>query len=430
MKLGRICNTSQNTSAATAAAAERPPATSAAAQRVAAADASAKPTVVDAAAEARRAAVVHAAWLAAVQRKKEKDAKAKQPSVTVPDDVAAFLRSLSLSAHATALCELGVTSIADLVHVSDAMLRDELPALRPVERAKLIAAVAAAPVSTPAPAAALGVRPRVRALCVGVDTYNAPVPGKLSNCVSDATAVHKALSALPGATATLVINCTKVELEQALQDFRDNVSLAANRGMRVTAAAPASSVEVSEQTLGVVFFAGHGLQVSGRNYLVPADFSPPKRNDKLEPMLSDTARACVSLDLVEEVLQHSGVEAAAVWLDCCRNVPDFLAAAGAARSAGGGTRALPAGMESARTSLPNLMLTFATAPGDVAQDRSTRLAAHSPFTAALLKALSAPLRLNDLNPFLTDEVVADSGGKQRPHVGGTYGVSAGNLLIG
>ena len=87
-------------------------------------------------------------------------------------------------------------------------------------------------------------------------------------------------------------------------------------------------------------------------------------------------------------------------------------------------------MEAARTSLPNLMLTFATASGDVAQDRSTRLAAHSPFTAALLKALAAPRRLNDLNPFLTDEVVADSGGKQRPHVGGTYGVEAGNLLLG
>ncbi len=38
--------------------------------------------------------------------------------------------------------------------------------------------------------------------------------------------------------------------------------------------------------------------------------------------------------------------------------------------------------------------------------------------------------LNDLNPFLTDEVAADSGGKQRPHVGGSYGVEAGNLLLG
>ena len=76
------------------------------------------------------------------------------------------------------------------------------------------------------------------------------------------------------------------------------------------------------------------------------------------------------------------------------------------------------------------MLTFATAPGTVALDRSSRLAAHSPSTAALLKALAAPRRLLELNPFLTDEVSVDSGGKQRPHVGGSYGTEAGNLLLG
>ena len=80
--------------------------------------------------------------------------------------------------------------------------------------------------------------------------------------------------------------------------------------------------------------------------------------------------------------------------------------------------------------LRDLMVTFATAPGKVALDRSTRVASHSPFTAALLKALKVPqLRLLDLNPMVTDEVEADSGGKQRPHVGGSYGVEAGNLVL-
>jgi hypothetical protein len=36
----------------------------------------------------------------------------------------------------------------------------------------------------------------------------------------------------------------------------------------------------------------------------------------------------------------------------------------------------------------------------------------------------------DLNPFLTDAVCDDSGGAQRPHVGGSYGTEAGNLLLG
>ncbi len=232
--------------------------------------------------------------------------------------------------------------------------------------------------------------------------------------------MHKALSALPGATATLLTDCTKAALERALRDLRDSV---ATRGMRVAADVP------DAPTLALFFFAGHGLQVSGRNYLVPSDFAPPAaRADKLEPLLRDTARDCVSLDLVQEMLEEAGVAAAAVWLDCCRDVPDFLAAAGATR--GGGERALARGMINTRLTPPDVMLTFATGPGEVALDRSSRLAAHSPFTAGLLMALAVPRRLVDLAPFLPDEVAADSGGRQRPYVGGSYGVDAGNLLLG
>lgn len=179
----------------------------------------------------------------------------------------------------------------------------------------------------------------------------------------------------------------------------------------------------------LLFSAGHGLQVSGRNYLVPSDFAVPARNAKLEVMLGDIADACVSLERVEAMLDGAGVFAGSVLLDCCRNVPDFLADLGAKRSAGG-TRALPAGMGDARPSLANLMVTFATAPGTEALDRSSRVPGHSPFTAALLKAFAVRLRLLELNPFLTDEVAADSGGKQRPHMGGSYGTEAGNLLLG
>ena len=178
-----------------------------------------------------------------------------------------------------------------------------------------------------------------------------------------------------------------------------------------------------------MFFAGHGLQVNGRNYLVPCDFRVPPRHDKLEVMLADTADACVSLERVEAVLAAASVFAGSVLLDCCRNVPDFLAALGAKRSVGA-TRALPAGMASAAPGLADLMVTFATAPGTEALDGSSRVAGHRPFTAALLRAFAAPRRLVDLNPFLTDEVAADTGGRQRPHVGGSYGTEAGNLLLG
>ncbi len=347
-------------------------------------------------------------------------------AVSVPSDVAALLSRLSLSSYGVALCkELGMACVADAALLTEADL--EQVGMRPLERRKLLAAAKDASVAlaaAPAEAAQPGSRPRVRALCVGINTYSTPVPGKLANAVADATAVHKALSALPGAASTLLTDCSKAAFEAALVDFRDGTGVCKGRGMAVTAAAPV------EPTLAVVFFAGHGLQVSGRNYLVPSDFHVPNKNDKLEVMLRDTAKACVALSEIEEVLEQAGVTAGAVLLDCCRNVPDFLATLGATRSGSGGVRALPSGMGEAAPRLHDLMVTFATAPGTEALDRSSRLPGHSPFTAALLNAFAAPKRLVDLNPFLTDEVGADTAGKQRPHVGGSYGREAGNLLLG
>ncbi len=350
----------------------------------------------------------------------------------MPADLALLLSELSLSAYGPALIsDLGVSSAGDAAFLTDADLQSIN--MKPVERRKLLAAVAPAPpaptpASAPSITAAVAAAPlcvRVRALVVGIDAYGAPVPGRLANAVADARAVHEALSRLPGAASTLLTDCTKAAFEAALVDFRDGTGVCAGRGMCVTAAV----AQPTERTLGLVFFAGHGLQVSGRNYLVPADFRVPNKNDKLEVMLRDTARACVSLEEVEQVLEDAGVTAGAVLLDCCRNVPDFLAQLGAKRSTGA-MRALPVGMGDASPRLRDLMVTFATAPGTEALDRSSRAPSHSPFTAALLKALAAPKRLLELNPFLTDEVAADSGGRQRPHVGGSYGTEAGNLLLG
>jgi hypothetical protein len=356
----------------------------------------------------------------------------------VPADVAALLCRLSLSQYGPALVDaLGVASCADVARLTEAHLKGELPAMKLAERLRLLEAVAApavpfAPAPAPASPPPSGVRARVRALVVGINAYGGPVPGALDNAVADAQAVHAALSALPGAASTLLTDCSKAAFEAALIDFRDGTGVCKGRGMCVTAAAPSKDANCPKEApiLGIVFFAGHGLQVSGRNYLVPCDFKPPSKNDNLVVMLKDTARACVSLEAVEEVLEDAGVSTGAVLLDCCRNVPDFLAALGATRSAGGGTRALAAGTSEAAPRLADLMVTFATAPGTEALDRSSRLPRHSPFTAALLAALQAPRRLVDLNPFLTDAVHADSGGKQRPHVGGSYGTEAGNMLLG
>jgi uncharacterized caspase-like protein len=358
----------------------------------------------------------------------------------VPADVASLLSRLSLSQYGPKLVsELGVCSCSDLALLSEDELKAELPEMKLAERKRLLAEVKPPPASAAAPpqlvrppgvaasAAAPASQPvAVRALVIGINAYGNPVPGGLANAVNDARAVCKALSALPGAAATLVTDCTRAELEQALKDFRDGVGRCEGRGMRVASAPSAQAA--SSPVLGIVFFAGHGLQVSGKNYLVPSDFAVPTQNAKLDIMLRDTAKACVALGEVEQALEDAGMFAGAVLLDCCRNVPDFLAELGATRSAG--TRALPMGMADCKASTENLLVAFATAPGTCALDRSSRLPDHSPFTAALLRTLEAPRRVNDLGMHLVDEVLRDTEKRQRPQTAASFGTEAGSILLG
>jgi hypothetical protein len=255
---------------------------------------------------------------------------------------------------------------------------------------------------------------RLRALVVGINAYANPIPGQLANPVGDARALHEALSALPGAACTLLTDCTKAALEAALVDFRDGTGVCAGRGMCVAAAAPSDSAP----TLAVIFFAGHGIQVAGRNYIVPSDFKVPTQN-KLEPMLDDIARSCVSLDLVDEGIERAAPAAAAVWLDCMCTVPDFLVSLGAKQSEG-----------DASSGLRNVMKTFAAAPGCTVLDGSPHTPGRSPFAAALLAALAQQRRLFELVPFLTDEVCRYTNGMQRPYTCSSLDMTASNLLLG
>ena len=427
------------------AAAEKAAATAAAAAAAAAAE---EKAAAEKAAASRLAAEQNFARIqaekAAVAKVAEETARrlAEEAAAhkSVPAELAAWLAPLELSGHGPRL----VGEPHRLRFVSDCRFLDEADlvgcGMSKVEAKRFIAAAAKLAGTTqrlaPVPAHA---RPRatVRALVIGINAYLPATeppkpgsgPGALDNAVADARAVHAALSSLPGAASTLLTDCTKAQMEQALRDFRDSRGVCKDRGMRVSAAAGPEAEAV--RTLGVIFFAGHGLQLSKANYLVPSDWRVPTLNEEVKVMEGDAADACLSLDTVEKTLAQTSMTAGTVLLDCCRNVPDFLGMMQGLKSrVVGGARSLPSGMSDATPRLRDLMVMFATAPGAVALDRSSRLQDHSPFTAALLKALAVPqLRLLDLTPMLTDEVSSDSGGKQRPHVGGSYGREAGDLVL-
>ena len=153
-----------------------------------------------------------------------------------------------------------------------------------------------------------------------------------------------------------------------------------------------------EAKIALFFYAGHGLQVDGRNYLGPVDMKLERKQD--------LSRRAIELGEVLEVMRS---ETNLVILDACRTNP---LARGLARSLGL-SRAVAVSRGLARVEKTRgMLIAFATAADDVAADGDGD---HSPFTAALLEHLETPgLSVQELFTHVTASVEKSTGKKQSP----------------
>ncbi|WP_420335177.1 caspase family protein [Roseibium sp.] len=188
------------------------------------------------------------------------------------------------------------------------------------------------------------------ALVVGNGAYT--WAGALENPVNDARKLGEALRNLD----------FEVHLEENLQ----------RSGFQEAIRTFSSSLEGADVAL--FFYAGHGIQVAGENYLVPADANLQEESD-----------INVELIAVKSLLKQmeGSAKTRIILLDACRNNP-FTA--GLARSMG--TRSVEVGQGLARVdSGPGTLIAYATEPGNVALDGTD---GNSPFTKALLNHISTP----------------------------------------
>ncbi|MEH2554110.1 tetratricopeptide (TPR) repeat protein [Bradyrhizobium algeriense] len=158
--------------------------------------------------------------------------------------------------------------------------------------------------------------------------------------------------------------------------------------------------------VAVVYYAGHGVQIDGRNYLAPIDIQFQAGSGMTEAMMDmDTIMAGLDDQVRTNIL----------ILDACRNNPmaPKLASAGPARDieAGSGL-AVPAALGAGATLGAGTLIAFATAPGQVALDGE---GANSPFSAALTRHIGTPgLEVQQMLTRVRAEVVAATKGKQVP----------------
>jgi uncharacterized caspase-like protein len=153
-------------------------------------------------------------------------------------------------------------------------------------------------------------------------------------------------------------------------------------------------------SIGMFFYAGHGLQVGGRNYLVPVD-AELKSAEALDFEM-------VGLDVVQRIME-AATETNILFVDACRDNP---LARNLARAMGTRSAAIGRGL-TVQEAGAGTLISFSTQPGNVALDGTgTR---NSPYAAALVKHIAT--RGKDLPAVLVQvrrDVMATTGKRQIP----------------
>ncbi len=213
------------------------------------------------------------------------------------------------------------------------------------------------------------------ALVIGNAAYSGVTP--LRNPVNDATDLTAALKQL-GFEVLGGIDLDQAAMRAEIRKF---------------------SVALRGADVGLFFFAGHGLEVSNQNFLIPVDAAIEAE--------ADLDFQAVPLDLVFRQMTREA-KTTLIFLDACRDNP---MAEKLARSMGARSVAVGRGLARVESGLGSY-IAFATEPGKIALDGNGR---NSPFTAALLRHIASEGRdISSMMIAVRNDVLKETGGKQLP----------------
>ena len=227
------------------------------------------------------------------------------------------------------------------------------------------------------------------ALVIGMSKYRSVPP--LDNPENDAKGVAESLKGIGFNSVTLLLDANKSQLTKALRDFQELADKA---------------------DWAVVFYAGHGIEINGQNYLIPVDAQLATDRDA-----DDEA---VPLARIMDRI-HKARKLQVVILDACRNNPFQVAMRRA-----DGTRGIdhPRGLARVEPDTPNELIVYAAKDGEVAADGNS---SHSPFSASLIARLNERgVEITQMFRNVTRDVYDTTNKSQRPFV---YGSSLENFYF-
>jgi hypothetical protein len=229
------------------------------------------------------------------------------------------------------------------------------------------------------------------ALIVGNSSYQS-VP-QLPNPSRDANAVAKMFRD-SGFDTDLLINVGNLEFKRAIRKFES---------------------EADQADIAVVYYAGHGLEIGGTNYLIPIDAR----------LASDRDAEDEAIPLERLVSSADGAKRLRlVILDACRDNP-FVSTMRRERKVASNTRGINSGLGRVEPTSTDTLIAYAAKAGSTADDGD---GAHSPFTTAVLKDLPVPgLDVRLAFGRVRDDVLKSTGNRQEPFVYGSLG--GGNVSL-
>lgn len=207
---------------------------------------------------------------------------------------------------------------------------------------------------------------------------------RLANPVNDAALVGGMFRKAGFETVDIKLDLNVAEMRKALRDFGG---------------------KAREADVAVVYYAGHGIELDGTNYLIPTDATLETDSDVLDETLP-LDRALFAVEPAKQLRL--------VILDACRDNP-FAKTMKRTIAA----RAIGRGLAKVEPTSPNTMIAFAAKAGSTASDGEAK---NSPFATALVDRLPMPgLDLRKAFGFVRDDVLKTTGYKQEPYVYGSLG---------
>jgi uncharacterized caspase-like protein len=220
------------------------------------------------------------------------------------------------------------------------------------------------------------------ALVLGNSAYQNVPP--LSNPVNDAALMAKTLKNAGFEIVDSRQNLSALETRRVLREFADK----------------AGNADVA-----VIYYAGHGIEIDGSNYLIPVDAKLERDSDVYDEAFS-LDRVLVSVESTKKLRL--------VILDACRDNPF---AQSMKKSVA--TRSVGRGLAKVEPASPNTLIAYSAKAGSTAADGG---GINSPFTVALSKHLTTPgLDVRRAFGFVRDDVLKATSNRQEPYLYGSLG---------